>query len=221
MNKILVTGTSNGIGLEVAKRFLDEGYEVIGFDLEESKIENKHYTHYVLDIRNKDSLPKISDISYIFHNAGKQNDDDINNNLVGTINVMEAYMDQPLKAVLFNASASARNGFEFPYYVASKAGLVGYMKHVASTLAKKGVLVNSISLGGVYTNSNRPVIENKELFNKIMDSTPLKKWTTLEEVCDWVYFLLINNKSMSGQDILIDNGENDLNNTFVWPSSNI
>ena len=47
--------------------------------------------------------------------------------------------------------------------------------------------------------------------------TPMKKWATLDEVCDWVYFLLINNKSMSGQDLLIDNGERDLNNTFVWP----
>ena len=41
---------------------------------------------------------------------------------------------------------------------------------------------------------------------------------SLDELCEWVYFLLVVNKSMSGQDILIDNGEANLNNTFVWPT---
>ena len=50
-----------------------------------------------------------------------------------------------------------------------------------------------------------------------MEATPLKKWATLEEVCDWIYFLTVINKSASGQDILIDNGEYNLNSTFVWP----
>ena len=219
MKKILITGTSNGIGLSAAKRFLSEGYYVIGFDLEESKIDDKNYKHYQLDIKDANSLPELEDLDYIFHNAGKQNDDDIDNNLKGTINVNEKYMNLPsLKAILFNASASARSGFEFPMYVASKAGLVGYMKNVASRLANRGICVNSISLGGVITSSNDPVINDKKLFSKIMDSTPLKKWMSLEEVDEWVYFLLTKNKSMSGQDILIDNGENDLNNTFVWPS---
>ena len=36
------------------------------------------------------------------------------------------------------AIASARNGAEFPYYVASKAGIVGYMKYLASALAPRG-----------------------------------------------------------------------------------
>ena len=92
------------------------------------------------------------------------------------------------------------------------------MKHTAHKLADKGVTVNSISLGGVLTDSNREVIEDEALWDKIMEVTPLKKWMTLDEVNEWVYFLLVKNKSMSGQDILIDNGEKNLNCTFVWPS---
>ena len=38
-----------------------------------------------------------------------------------------------------------------------------------------------------------------------------------EEVSEWVYFLLVVNKSASGIDILIDNGEANLNSSFVWP----
>ena len=217
--KILITGTSRGIGLAVAKRFLKENHEVYGLDLLPSSIEDKNYHHYVVDIKKNRLLPAIEGINIIYNNAGLQNSkDDIDNNLKGSINVTEKYgFQDSVKSILFNASASARSGFEFPEYVASKAGLVGYMKNVASRLAPRGVTVNSISLGGVITESNIPVMEDQKSWDKIMEATPMKKWMTESEVCDWVYFLTIINKSMSGQDILIDNGEYNLNSTFVWP----
>ena len=217
--RILITGSSNGIGLKTAQYFLDKGFEVYGLDLETSKIKNDNYHHFVVDIAVKAQLPEIEGLDYIFNNAGLQNsEDDIDNNLKGNINVTEKYAFQPtVKSILFNASASAHTGFEFPEYVASKAGLIGYMKNVAVRLAKQGATVNSISLGGVLTKSNDPVINNKDYWNRIMEATPLKKWATEEEVAEWVYFLLVINKSATGIDILIDNGENNLNSTFVWP----
>lgn len=216
--KVLITGSSKGIGQTVANRFLEYGHEVIGIDLLPSSINHKNYTHYIADVSKKSSLPNIKDVEIIFNNAGKQNDHDIANNLVGAMNVTEKYAFQDkIKAILFNASASARSGFEFPEYVASKAGLVGYMKNVAVRLAEFGATANSISLGGVLTDSNAPVMENEEAWNEVMEATPLKKWATLNEVCDWVYFLTVVNKSASGEDILIDNGEFNLNSTFVWP----
>ena len=215
--RVLITGSSKGIGRAAALRFLKEGHEVIGLDLLPSSINDKRYTHYVCDVSKKKNLPSLEGIEIIFNNAGKQNDNDIANNLVGAMNVTEKYAFQPsIKSVLFNASASARSGFEFPIYVASKAGVVGYMKNVATRLAQFGATANSISLGGVITESNAPVMEDEKSWNQIMKATPLKKWTTLEEVCEWVYFLTVTNKSASGQDILIDNGEFNLNSTFVW-----
>lgn len=218
--KILITGSSSGIGLAVSNYFLHKGFDVIGVDKKESSINNPHYQHYTADIMDMDSLPEIGDIDYLFNNAGEQNSpSDIDNNLKGTINVTRKYgFSKSIKSILFNASASARTGFEFDEYVASKAGIVGYMKYVASNLANRGVTVNSISLGGVLTSSNDPVIKDKKSWEKIMEATPLKKWMSLDELCEWVYFLLVVNKSMSGQDILIDNGEANLNNTFVWPT---
>ena len=216
--RILITGTSQGIGLAVANYFLDKGFEVIGIDRLPSKITNSHYKHFEVNVVNKDDLPRFNDIDYLFINAGTQNEHDLLNNLVGAMNTAEQYsFGKNIKSVLFNASASARSGFEFPEYVASKAGVVGYMKNLAVKVSKNGVTCNSISLGGVLTDSNKPVMEDKECWQKIMDVTPLKKWMSLDEVCEWVYFLLVVNKSMTGQDILIDNGEYDLNSTFVWP----
>ena len=221
--RVLISGASSGIGKEVALKFLNNGHEVFGLDLKEATIDNPKYHHYLCDISNNDSLPEITDIEIIFNNAGLQNsNDDINNNLKGTINVTEKYAFQPkIKAVLFNASASAVSGYEFPLYVASKAGIVGYMRNVATRLVKYKAIANSISLGGVITDLNKVVMDDKKLWNQIMDVTPLKKWMTVEEVSDWVYFLTVVNKSMSGEDLLIDNGEYKLNSTFVWPDYNI
>lgn len=217
--KILITGTSKGIGKITALKFLKEGFEVYGIDILDASIDYPNYHHYKADISKKNELPTISGLNYIFANAGKQNsDDDISNNLVGTINTIEKYgFDKDVKAMLINASASARSGQEFPEYVASKSGLIGYMKNVAIRVAPQGVLCNSISLGGVLTESNKPVTDDPKLWKEVMEVTPLKKWMNEDEVAEWVYFLLIKNKSMSGQDLLIDNGEQDLNSTFVWP----
>ena len=219
--KILITGSSRGIGKAVAERFLNSNNLVYGFDLDDSAIKNQNYTHFKIDIKEKPSLPELKDIEIIFNNAGLQNcEDDIDNNLKGTINVTEKYIEnnKSLKSILFNASASAITGQEFPMYVASKAGILGYMKNVAIRVAKQGATCNALLLGGVMTSSNDPVIKNNDLWDKIMTITPLKKWATLDEVADWVEFLTIKNKSMSGQTLLIDNGESQLNPTFVWPN---
>jgi 3-oxoacyl-[acyl-carrier protein] reductase len=193
---------------------------VHGIDIKPAFIANPMYVHHVADIRKKDALPDIEDVSVLFNNAGvQQGPVDIATNLIGAINVTEKYIDgnHALRSILFNASASSVSGQEFPHYVASKAGLVGYMRNVAIRVAPRRVTCNAISLGGVLTDSNDSVMGNPKLWQAIMKVTPMKKWTTLEEVCEWIAFLTLTNRSMSGQNLLIDNGEMHLNPTFVWP----
>ena len=216
--KVLISGSSRGIGKAVALHFLKNGHEVVGIDKLPSSIKDGSYSHIIGDVRDFDALPVVKDVEILFVNAGVQNEDDIEVNLKGAINVTKKYAFQKaIKAVLFNASASALSGQEFAEYAASKAGLLGYMKNVAIELAKYKAVVNAICLGGVLTESNKPVIEDKASWDKIMSVTPLKKWMSEEEVAEWVYFLTVTNKSMSGQSLLIDNGEMNLNPTFVWP----
>ncbi len=214
--KILITGTSCGIGKAIAEKFLHSGHQVIGIDVLNSTISNANYTHIVANVAT-DQLPQIENIEILVNNAGVQaSGNDIDINLKGTIRVTEQYALQPhIKSVLFIASASARTGAEFAEYVASKGGMVAYMKNVALRIAKYGATANSLSPGGVLTAMNKCVIEDKTKWQRIMDLTLLPKWATTEEIADWAYFVTVVNKSMTAQDILIDNGEQ-AKCEFVW-----
>ncbi len=216
---VLVTGSSSGIGRECALLFLEKGYDVYGIDVKEDTIKHPHYTHFSQDVREKANLPAIDDISILVTSAGVQNStDDISINLKGTINTVEKYgVKEGIKSILMIASASAHTGLEFPQYSASKGGVITYMRNVARRVAPFGSTCNSISPGGVLTELNKPVIEDEKLWKEIMDLTPLKKWASAREIAEWIYFLTVINKSATGEDFLIDNGETRLNGSFIWP----
>ena len=214
--KVIVTGTGRGIGRAIAMKFLSSGHDVTGIDVNPSTIDDERYTHVISDISDGE-LPEIGDVEILINNAGVQDTGrDIDVNLKGTIRVTEKYaFNNGIKSVLFIASAGAATGAEFPEYVASKGGVVSYMKNVALRLARQGVTVNSLSPGGVLTPLNARVIDDGEKWSKIMALTPLRKWASAEEIAEWAYFLTVINKSMTAQDLLIDNGEA-ARAEFIW-----
>ena len=214
--KVLITGTSKGIGRAIAEKFLSCGHEVVGMDVLPATVVNMSYKHVQTDIYSGE-LPEIGGVEILINNAGVQNSGrDIDVNLKGSIRITEKYaLQNKIKSVLFIASASARTGAEFPEYAASKGGMVAYMKNIALRVAKFGATANSLSPGGVRTALNDRVMNDPELWQKIMNETLLPKWAEPEEIAEWAYFMTVINRSMTAQDILVDNGEEAKAN-FIW-----
>lgn len=214
--KILITGTAQGIGEAIAQEFLNKGHEVSGFDIKDPSIKHPFYTHYKVDISQKDKLPDINDVNILINNAGVQNENDIEVNLKALINVTEKYgLQDKIHSILNIGSASGHTGSEFPEYCASKGGVIAYTKNVALRVAKYNATCNSLDPGGVLTPLNECVINDPDLWQEIMAETPLKRWATTEEIAKWAYFLTIENSFCTGQSIIVDGGES-INYKFVW-----
>ena len=214
--KVLITGTSQGIGKAIAAHFLENGHDVIGIDRQDTTISHARYTHYVCDVRDTERLPKVDGVQILINNAGTQNEQDIDINLKAVLEITEKYgVQKDIRSILNIGSASAHTGAEFPAYCASKGGILAYTKNVAMRIAQYGATCNSLDPGGVLTPLNQCVMDDPELWAQIMDETPLRRWATPEEMAEWAYFLTVTNKFCTGQNILVDGGEA-INYHFVW-----
>ena len=217
--KILITGTSQGIGKAIAEKFLAEGHTVVGIDRSVSSISCDTYTHYKCDIRDFENLPEIDGVEVLINNAGTQNEGDIDVNLKALIRITEKYGIRPgIRSILNIGSASGHTGAEFPEYCASKGGVIAYTKNVALRVAQFGATCNSLDPGGVLTPLNDCVVNDPQLWDEIMEQTPLKRWATPEEIAHWAYFLTVENSFCTGQSIVVDGGES-INSHFVWPDN--
>ena len=215
--KVVITGTSMGIGRAAAIKFICHGHDVVGIDTQQApsgllSLSGNgvgRYYHYVADVSEKDSLPDVEDCEILVNNAGVQIEPlNIPVNLMGVINCCEKYAFQPkIKSVVNVASVSAHNGAEFPLYTASKGGVLAYTKWLAQEVAKYGATANSLSPGGVITPMTLDIWLDPQKRRAVLEETLLGKWASDHEIAEWIYFMSAVNKSMTAQDIIIDNGE--------------
>jgi UDP-glucose 4-epimerase len=124
--KALVTGGAGFIGSHVVDRLLHEGYDVVAADnLAEGRLENlahlkheKRFNFHKADIRDAKAVEKLVDgCDVIFHLAAhanirtslKDHKADLEHNLVGTLNILEAMVKKNVNDLVF-ASTSALYG---------------------------------------------------------------------------------------------------------------
>lgn len=232
---LIVTGCSSGIGeafCKYAKNAFTElrTYKqlcIIGIDVNYGNALVDKF--YQCDVSVKEDLPSFNLRDFnlldfgdavLINNAGIQEGSDesvIGTNLFGVMNCTEKYVFEDklnVISVVNLASVSAHNGAEFPAYCASKGGVLSYTINTAKRMAPTGIC-NSLSFGGVDTLLNKPVMEDQTKWEQILNETPMRKWMTSEEAASWIWWVGVCNKSMTGQDIIIDNGEF-FNHNFIW-----
>lgn len=219
MEKVLITGTSCGVGRAAAIKFLDEGYEVVGLDWKESTIVHSHYKHYQCDVGNKEELPYIKGITYLVNNAGivTPKADAIRVNQIGYINVLETYgQDLELKSIVNVGSTASIKGYDNLQYCSSQGARDAITKWAANNYGKdsRHVIVNGLNLDGIVaadpekgiqgTSLEPELYAHPELMEEIANLSILKKLATVEEIAEWIFFLLVKNTVMTGQIINID-----------------
>ena len=208
---ILITGTSYGIGRATVEKFVRKGYKVVGLDIKPATFSHPLFTHYTVDVRNFSQLPDISGITVVVNNAGTIDEEtamDVNYN--GYMNIVKKYCygNKDLKCLINIASISGHVGLDTPNYAASQGARLALTKHLAMDLGRRyGARVVSISPGAVLTNLEPELYADEEAMKAVANENILKKWIMPEEIAEWIYFIAMKDKSMTGQDIIIDNGE--------------
>jgi len=207
--KVLITGTTSGVGKATAERFLNEGYIVYGIDIRDSSIEHENYTHYKCDVRNEKELPDLQGINILVNNAGSIKEEEaLDTNIKGYINVAEKYCFQPeIKSVVMVGSGCSVTGVDLPFYCASNGARNSYTINLANRLGELyKVPVNLVGLELVETDFDG-LFDKPDKVEEVKKLTLLERSMKLEDASKWIYFLAVENKNMTGQCIMVDNGE--------------
>lgn len=180
MKTVAITGTSRGLGLELARHFSSKGYQVIGLGRTNPGLTN--YLHYTADISDKSQVVeaatrikrRFGTIDILINNSAAfdRNDfdtSDIDNidrvidvNVKGTMYVTHQLlplMTSGSKIVFVNSVAGIREIQHQSVYCASKAALRSFAGVLGQELRERKIKVSSIHPGGINTtlwNSNNP-----------------------------------------------------------------
>ena len=92
-------------------------------------------------------------------------------------------------------------------YAMAKAGLLQQTRSLASEWADKNIRVNAVSPWYTETPLVKPIMDQKERYDKIIERTPLKRFAQPEEMANTIAFLAMEQSSyITGQNLVVDGG---------------
>ena len=231
---VFITGVSRGIGLEIAKCFLNDGHFVIGtsrshFNLSES-LGSDQCLHMPLDVTDRDqvkscleqlkTLEKIPNV--LINNAGitkdqlflRMKDEDwdevINSNLTSVFNITKLFIKSMVKnrsgkIINISSVAGLMGNPGQVNYSSSKAGLGGFTRSLAKEVAARNITVNCIAPGFIETDMTNH-FKSDELEN-ILKQIPKNKMGNPQDIANLALFLASSSADyITGQTISVDGG---------------
>lgn len=170
----------------------------------------------------KETIAKYGRLDVLINNAGiiqdalvvkmteEQWDKVIDINLKGPFNCIQAVVGQMISqgsGVILNISSivALYGNVGQTNYAATKAGLVGMTKTLAKELGKKGIRVNAVAPGFIYTPMTEAMPE--KILEMMKEKTPLKRLGTPADVASTLLFLASDEASfINGAVISVDGG---------------
>ncbi|MEZ5423542.1 MAG: SDR family oxidoreductase [Pyrinomonadaceae bacterium] len=108
--------------------------------------------------------------------------------------------------VLVSSTAGQRGEANYSNYAASKGGQIAFTKALASELSPT-IRVNAVAPGWIETAMVRPAFEDKEYEAQVIDSIPLKRVATTDDVALSICFLLSDwSRHITGEILNINGG---------------
>ena len=93
------------------------------------------------------------------------------------------------KIVNIASLLSFQGGINVPSYSAAKGGVAQITKALANEWAGRGVNVNAIAPGYMRTENTRPLFQNEERRQAILERIPAGRWGEPEDLCGAAVFL--------------------------------
>ena len=130
---------------------------------------------------------------------------DLKSMLLATQAAAPAMIERGRGAVICVSSVAALRAYGRTAYAAAKAGVIGFVRSVAGQLGPKGIRVNAIAPGPVWT----PMVENlgEEMRERRRQSVPLGTEGTAWDV-GWAAVYLASDEArwVTGQTLVVDGG---------------
>ena len=228
--KVVVTGASRGIGLEIAQTFADYGANVIGTRTTPTECSEGPCTKWL--IADFTDLPQLYDCAakvkaiapdVLINNAGINKIEEFTQIdpedflLIQQVNVFAPFLlcQSVIPPMINNkwgrivniSSIWGQIGKEFRgSYASSKFAIDGLTLTIAAEHSRDGILANCVAPGFTDTQLTRSVLGEEEIRN-LSTMVPIRRMAAAEEIARFVRWLASDeNTYITGQHIAIDGG---------------
>jgi len=179
MKNIIITGTSRGIGFELALQFANAGNQVLAISrkIPQALLGNENITCLSVDLATESELVKVSDflskswkqIDAVVHNAGslllkpfsETTQEDFENiykvNVFGVANLTRIclpYLQKGSHVVTISSMGGIQGSLKFAglaAYSSSKGAVITLSELLAEEYKERGIYFNVLALGSVQT----------------------------------------------------------------------